>query len=190
MPRTASVPVVHSVQFYDRHEALIGRLRSIVVSGLELGNSVLLVVTPEHRRQLSHALERFEFEIRHAEKEGRFVMCDAEETLASFMIEDRPQGDRFLYSVGNLLSEFDSDRGLTVFGEMVAVLWDAGNKLGALELETLWNDLLNRRVFHLHCAYPRWQVSSGDETGFAAICDHHSHVIGRSPGLRHPLKAG
>jgi hypothetical protein len=190
LPRSATVPAVHSVQFYDRHEALIERLRSIVVSGLDLGNSVLIVATAEHRRQLSHALERFKFEMRHAEKEGRFSIVDAEELLATFMVNDRPESDQFLYSVGNLLSEFDADRGLTVFGEMAAVLWDAGNKLGALELEALWNDLLNRRVFHLHCAYPRWQISNGDETGFAAICDHHSHVIGRSLGMRHRVKAG
>jgi hypothetical protein len=185
---TRAVPAVHSVQFYDRHEALIERLRGIVVSGLDLGNSVLIVATAEHRHQLAHALEKFKSQVRDAEKERRFLMCDAEETLATFMVDNRPEREQFLYSLGRLFSEFDEDRALIVFGELVSVLWDAGNKVGALELEALWNDLLNRRVFHLHCAYPRGHVSNDEETGFAAICRHHSHVIGHSTGIRQPVK--
>lgn len=54
--------------------------------------------------------------------------------------------------------------GLTVFGEMVALLWAQGNKQGALELEALWNDVLSERTFYLHCAYPRRAFSNEDES--------------------------
>jgi hypothetical protein len=64
---------------------------------------------------------------------------------------------------------------LTVFGEMVSVLWDEGKKDAALQLEALWNDALRERAFHLHCAYPRLGfINDGDET---AVCGAHTHVL-------------
>jgi hypothetical protein len=175
----ANSATVHSVHFYDQNEAMIERLRGIVASGLEIGNSVLVVATAEHRMQLLQALAKSHVRVRGAEKAGRFVICDAEETLASFMVGTMPDQKRFVATVGRTLSEIkesaiDAGKGLTVFGEMVAVLWQAGNKSGALKLEQLWNDLLNDRAFHLHCAYPSWQFSASDRADMEAVCGHHS----------------
>ena len=68
--------------------------------------------------------------------------------------------------------------GLTVFGEMVAVLWEQGKKEAALELERLWNEILNGHPFHLHCAYPRWAfITDEDQDGLDAIYRTHSHLV-------------
>jgi hypothetical protein len=110
-------------------------------------------------------------------------MYDAKEILSTFMVKGKPDSGMFRQSVGKLLRDAKAkarskDGGLTVFGEMVAVLWEQGNKAAALALEELWNDVLNDRAFHLHCAYPRWTfVNDGDETGLAAVCHAHSHVL-------------
>jgi hypothetical protein len=110
-------------------------------------------------------------------------MYDAENTLATFMIRNRPDRALFKQSVGALLADarkhaLGNDVGLTVFGEMVAVLWDQNKKQAALELEALWNESLNDRAFHLHCAYPRLSFISGeDEKGYAAVCEAHSHLL-------------
>jgi hypothetical protein len=110
-------------------------------------------------------------------------MVDARETLDTFMVEGRPDGKLFRKSVGTLLEDArrkskSKDVGLTVFGEMVAVLWEEGNKQGALELERLWNDALGEQTFHLHCAYPRQVFSDGDDgVGLAEVCQAHSHVL-------------
>jgi hypothetical protein len=187
---TKSAPAVHSVHFYDGEHALISRLRGVVATGLEMGNSVLIVATEGHRRELSRALAKRGVDVPSYEKKGMFIACDARETLASFMVNDRPDRARFLASVGGLLAEAkraarSSGQGLTVFGEMVAVLWEEGNRIGALELEAYWNDLLNDRAFHLHCAYPRAGFAANDSEGMLAICQAHSHVIGESKPLVH-----
>jgi hypothetical protein len=185
-----SAPVVHSVHFYDGEQALITRLRGVVATGLEMGNSVLIVATEEHRRELAKALTKRGVDMASYERKGVFVACDARETLATFMVDGRPDRARFLSSVGTLLADAkraarSSGQGLTVFGEMVAVLWEEGNRIAAFELETFWNDLLNDRAFHLHCAYPRSGFAPRDHDGMAAICDVHSHVIGESRPLLH-----
>lgn len=176
-------PAVHSVHFYDEQSALIERLRGIVASGLQIGNSILIVATAAHRKQLLMALDKLDVDVRRHARAGRFTMFDAQETLDGFMVNGMPDRELFLATVGNLLADakkaaLSNDHGLTVFGEMVAVLWDAGNKAAALLLEALWNDAMNDRVFHLHCAYPRSAfAAAGDEASMAEVCHAHSHVL-------------
>src|SRR4051812_5051497 len=180
---TSGSPSVHSVHFYDEHSALIERLRGVVTSGLQIGNSILIVATAPHREQLVKELEKLGVDVRSHAREGRFTMLDAQETLDTFMLDGAPDRERFLDSVGSLLADAKNaarskEQGLTVFGEMVAVLWEDGHKEAALQLEALWNDAMNDRVFHLHCAYPRWTFTKDrDEAGMADICHAHSHVL-------------
>jgi hypothetical protein len=186
---TQHIPAVHSVHFYDEHAALINRLSGIVTSGLEMGNSVVLVTTPEHRRQLLTLLQAAGVDVRSHEKKGSLTIRDARETMAAFMVNGSVNRNRFISSIGELLSQAkkaarNAGQGLTVFGEMVAVLWEDGNRKAAIELEGMWNDLLNDRAFHLHCAYPRWNFADGDTEQIAAICDSHSHVLGSANGMR------
>lgn len=179
-----STPAVHSVHFYDHDEALISRLRSIVGSSLQAGSSVLIVATEEHRHQLKSALEKSGITLDQLFEDGRLRLLDAREILARYMVRGRPNPRRFTESVGELIasarkSALNEHRGLTIFGEMVAVLWSEGNRVGALELERLWNDLLHDRSFHLHCAYPRWVLKDNlNNLTIKAICDEHSSVLG------------
>ena len=120
----------------------------------------------------------------------RLLMLDAKQTLNKFMVNGHPSDRHFSETVGKLIKELkqsaknDQRGGLTVFGEMVALLWSEGNKLGALELERMWNDALQDRSFHLHCAYPRsiLKDSVGSVT-LKAICDEHSSVLGHAHHL-------
>src|SRR3954469_13076781 len=177
-----SSPLVHSVHFYDHDEALVSRLHNIIVSSLESGSSVLIVATPEHRRQLAALLN---------ETKDRLWMLDAKETLDKFMVHGHPSDRLFTNVVVKLINEAkqaakNEHRGLTVFGEMVAILWSEGNKIGALELERMWNEALQDRSFHLHCAYPRTILNdSASNAAIKAICDEHSPVFGHTAHFRH-----
>jgi hypothetical protein len=173
---------IHSVHFYDSNKALIERLCGIVSTGLKTGNAVLIVATKDHRDLLIDALEQYGLNMDQHTREERFILCDAQEMLSSFMVGGSPDRDLFLASVGELLDVTKSrghgkNQGLVVFGEMVALLWDEGNQAGALAMEALWNELLNEKAFHLHCAYPR-AFFSQDEAGIINICEGHSHVVG------------
>jgi hypothetical protein len=60
---------------------------------------------------------------------------------------------------------------------MVALLWDDGDLAGALELETLWNELAERHAFALFCAYSISSLDAAGDLGAAkAICDRHTAV--------------
>lgn len=173
-------PAVHSVHVYSDAPALISRLCGIVSSSLQVGDAVVIVATIQHREQLVKQLHRSGVDLRAQAREGLYSMLDAREMLATFMMNGMPDKARFTASVGEMLAEArkaarSKSQGLMVFGEMVSVLWDEGKKDAALQLEALWNEALNDRAFHLHCAYPRWGfVNEGD---VAAVCRSHSHVV-------------
>jgi len=182
MSRAPEVPV-HSVQFYDESSSLIDRLRTVTTGAVQIGNSVIIVATPEHRADLINKLEQWNVDIRSAARDGRFVMCDAEETLATFMKDGRPDPEHFARTISKLVDDAKKSarsrqKGLMVFGEMVAVLWQRGETAAALELEHLWNNLLGQRAFHLHCAYPRAFFNNGmDATALEAVCRTHTHIL-------------
>ena len=178
-----SNPVIHSVHIYDESASLIKRLCGIVSSGLQAGNAVLIVATKEHRERLCKELADAATNVQQETQAGRLAMFDAEKILGTFMLGGKPDRALFIQSIGTLLEAArkkarSKDAGLIVFGEMVGVLWEQGNKQGALELEQLWSDTLNSRAFHLHCAYPRSTfMKTGDEAGLAEVCRAHSQVM-------------
>jgi anti-sigma regulatory factor (Ser/Thr protein kinase) len=64
---------------------------------------------------------------------------------------------------------------------MVALLWDTGHVLAAIELETLWNDLARELPFSLFCSYPAPSVFESEHAeAVEEICRLHSSVLGRS----------
>jgi len=177
-----SSSAVHSVQFYTHDEALISRLHSIVESSLRSGGSVLIVATKEHRHQLELALEESRLELGTVGS-SQIQFVDPHKLLDQFMVHERPDIRRFNECVERLIRSAreaakNENRTVTVFGEMVALLWCEGNKTGALELERIWNALLNDHGFHSHCAYPRSILTESDNLAIKAICDEHSSVLG------------
>src|SRR5436305_13799560 len=122
-------PLVHSVHFYASSSALIERLCGIASSGLRSGNSVLIVATASHRLQLVKELKDCGVDVRSMARERRFIMFDAKETLSTFMVDGMPDAGLFRASVGQLIIDakkraLRKDQALTVFGEMVDVLWE------------------------------------------------------------------
>jgi cytosine/adenosine deaminase-related metal-dependent hydrolase len=173
-------PTVHSVHIYENSLELVARLCAIISTTLTTGDSALIIANPEHREQLLRKLQDRGFDLRAHARDNRYIMLDAQETLATFMRQGKPNATLFRDTVGEILNEAYSAAGqqrkkLTVFGEMVSVLWQQGRHDAALELEQLWNEALSKRAFHLHCAYPSDSVLGDDQ--LAAIRDVHSHLV-------------
>lgn len=177
-----SAPVVHSVYFYETEEALIQRLVGMATSALNSGNAALMVVTPEHAEHLAQLLSPRLF--RNMQDMTRLTIVDAETTLQRFMVNDMPDRELFLKTITALVDEASipaerTDGSLTVFGEMVAVLWGRGQKDAALALERLWNEALEGGRFFLHCAYAKsYFMYEADPSAFISICEQHSHAFG------------
>jgi PAS domain S-box-containing protein len=172
----------HTVQFYEDESFLLDGLARVIGTALVAGNSALVIATKAHRDALAEHLRSRGFDPTSSVREGRFLALDASETLAKFMIDGRLQPARFVSCIESLLTQLHAAQGnhrqVVAFGEMVALLWQDGKQDAALQLEQLWNHLIETHSFHLHCAYPIALFSDQtDADSITAICAKHSHVI-------------
>jgi hypothetical protein len=168
------------VYIYEDENGLVSRLCGIFSTGLRMGGSALVIATAERREQLVKSLTDAGIDVRATAREGRYCMLDAHELLAHFMRDGMPNPALFASIVANVVLSArqracGQRHSVTVFGEMVAVLWGDGQRKAALQLEQLWNEALRDSSFHLHCAYPRCIFDSvGD---IESVHSMHTHVL-------------
>ncbi|MCW2598810.1 MAG: putative two-component sensor histidine kinase protein [Frankiales bacterium] len=173
----------HVVHFYERDENLALAVSSFLGAGLVAGESVLVVATPAHSDAFDAVLVAAGIDVPTARAAGKYRSVDASKGLASFMVDGRPDTERFDASVGATVAELSaSGTPVRIYGEMVALLWEQGDVEGAMAVEEQWNDLGRRSLFTLFCAYPSGSVA-GTPRGRHRICQHHSAVVAerRSP---------
>jgi PAS domain S-box-containing protein len=169
----------HSVQFYEDDAFLLHGLSAFIGGAVAAGESALVVATEAHRDGLAKRLAKQGIDL--SRPQSRVVVLDAAETLDKFMVDGSPDPSRFDEVVGGLVQRLAQGNGtphrVAAFGEMVALLWAAGNTEAAIKLEQLWNRLAERYAFQLHCAYPlNLFKQAADTEAVAKICAEHSHV--------------
>lgn len=168
----APSPAEHRVLFYDTEPELLDHLRRLVAGSVEDDASCILITTPEHRAGLRRVTD-----VRTLLLAGRrhAVELDAQDTLALFMRDGRPDRELFERSVGAVVRRVAAaGRPVHAYGEMVALLWAEGAVRAALELEAMWNGLQREVSFTLLCAYPSRDVDRQGRHSRAQICDHHT----------------
>ena len=73
---------------------------------------------------------------------------------------------------------------MRAFGEMVTLLWEAGNLPAAIRLEQYWDDLTQAGLVSLFCAYPVTNAHGKVvDAALAEICRQHSSVIHRPDSI-------
>jgi hypothetical protein len=96
--------------------------------------------------------------------------------LSTFMEDEGPSCERFLSTITPLIRCAETKRKrVVVFGEGVGVLCAEGRIKAAIELEQLWNELIQTHSFHLRCAY--LMTEELKRRPYAAICAEHSAGI-------------
>ncbi|HEU4993264.1 MAG TPA: MEDS domain-containing protein, partial [Gemmatimonadaceae bacterium] len=170
----------HAVQFYENDHFLAAAIADYLAAGLNAGDVVIVIATPMHRVEFQRRLKVKGVDTESANVRGRLVWMDAQETLGTFMSGTTPDADRFRTSVGAVIDscvQKAHPRKVRAYGEMVDVLWKDGNVDAALQLETLWNDLLRRHRFSLLCAYSMGNFHTASHSAaFDGVVSQHTHV--------------
>lgn len=170
----------HAVLFYDSDMALVVDVTDYITSALLAGDAVLVVATAHHRASF---LASIPGDLRRtAEGKDRLTFLDARVAMSHFLRDGTPDPGLFDHYLGGLIRAHASQgTRVTVYGEMVAVLWKERHVVEALRLEELWNELQQRLGFSLYCAYPREADLREGEEGFARVCMQHDSVqIGKN----------
>jgi hypothetical protein len=168
----------HQVEFYETEDFLVRTVADFISPRLRRHDAAVVVATAGHRDAFAAAIRRAGVDLDAAVKAGRYVALDADELLSAFMIDGTPDPARFADTVGPLLDRLARDgRAVSVYGEMVAQLWAAGDVCSTIALEDLWNDLARVREFSLLCAYPMLGFADHASATFRQICRQHTTVI-------------
>lgn len=175
--KPAPNPSQHTVQLFDSSRSLADSVAQFLVQGLEAGENVLMVATPEHRELLTQRLADLGWSVRALVAANRMVICDAAQTLDKFMRQDTPSPVAFDEVVGSLVHRLSAGKRLWIYGEMVDVLAARGNYRAAQQLEEIWNMLGQRECFTLFCGYASGHFGDPRTAkALAAICATHHHV--------------
>lgn len=169
----------HIVQFYDQPETLIDSASAFILTGLEQGFAGIYIARKTFRDAIEKTLGERGIHVADVLAQGQLVRLDAEETLARFMVDGMPNRQRFQEALGGIIAPLvDRYGSLHAFGEMVALLWEQGNRQAAIRLEELWNELSQTHAFSLLCAYPlKGFTGAGEEEQLDHVCHSHSRVI-------------
>ena len=143
-----------------------------------------MIASAAHRRGFELELELAGLEVAGARRNGRLVMFDAASIMTQFIVEGQIDRAAFGSVLGAILEGSDEGHPVHVYGEMVALLWEAGDVLAAIELESLWNDLIETRDFSLLCAYPSAALAGSEHAeALRQVCRLHSSVVQSAAGF-------
>ena len=171
-------PCEHIAQFYEHDDVLLDALAGFVAGGLKPGESVIVIATPEHLKALERRLAASSGELVAAMMEDRYIALDANEALATFMVNHWPDDQLFADLVTGLLQRARAKGNrVRAFGEMVALLWANGDSGATVRLEHLWQQFCQSQSFSLFCAYPKAGFTKDPSKSLAEICAAHSRII-------------
>jgi len=175
-------PCDHIVQVYSDDTALVRSLARFLQSGLQNGEAVVVLATPEHRAALTiHLLTVDVLLATHS----AFVVLDAAASLAKFMSHGMPDRAAFRSLVRTVLDRA-RDAGyekVRFFGEMVDLLWP-DNQPATMRLEELWREILVEYEVCLLCAYRVQPVGTDPERRLLhQITRCHSHSFADEDSL-------
>ena len=171
----------HEVEFYSDEAAFVVGFTRFIEAGLESGNAVIVVATDSHRQSLLQSLREHGVDIVAIVEQGRYVSVDVAETLATFMVDDRPDTARFLKAANNLISAAKASSGehacVAACGECAPILWEQGKADAAVEVEQLWDEIAKSSNVDILCGYVLSSFQREQESHiYERICAEHSAV--------------
>lgn len=177
----------HVVQFYDRDEELAESAGDYLADAIAEGGAAVIVATAARCAVFEARLAACGVDIAVARREGTLVSLDA--VRLARQLTRAGQVDRAAFDAQirpAILAAGEAPGPVRVYGEIVALLWAAGQVNAALELEGFWDELGREIPFSLYCGYPRQSVEGSQHHGaISEVCRLHTVVAGRPLARAH-----
>jgi hypothetical protein len=171
-------PCDHVVQIYEDNNVFLDVLAGFVGNGINSGESTIIIATDEHLAALDARLRAHGVHVDALISSDQYIPLNAEETLATFMVNDWPDEELFQQTVRGLIKRAQvNNRKVRAFGEMVAILWAKGHNGATVHLEHLWNQICAEEALCLFCAYPKAGFTKDARESVMHICGAHSRII-------------
>src|SRR5580700_3472072 len=178
----------HVVQFYGHEDELADRVVGYLLGALQHDGVAVVIATAAHRRAFERRLTRAGVDLAAAARAGTYRTLDAGDTVCALTTGGQLDRGAFDRVIGRLIADAgQGERPVRAYGEMVALLWDAGLVNDAVQLEEMWGALGLSHSFSLLCSYPvRSVTGDGHLEAFAEVCRLHGSVVGGWPVPANP----
>jgi DNA-binding NarL/FixJ family response regulator len=178
--RNVEGPRFHEAVFCSEERVLLDRATSFIGNALKSGNAAVVLATEAHRKMILGKVQELGIDVNRAIEQGRYLSFDAEEALATFMLNGAIDPSRMLTVFHSVITTASgSGKGrrsrVWVFGECVHLLWERGNPEAAIQMERLGNELARKYDLEILCAYLLAQGRMHPEI-HRLICEQHSAV--------------
>lgn len=177
--RSSSLPAqYHAVRFYESDRSLARIVTEFLHEGFDDGSPGIVVATPVQRAAILRELTDRSLDVVELQRSHDLLLLDAKETLSTFMSDGKPDPNKFRDQMCQVVAKVCRGRPnctVRIFGQMVDVLWQQGERDAAIRLEVLWNQLARTEAFSLLCGYAMgnfYKDASRDD-----ICGQHSHIV-------------
>ena len=174
-------PEGHIVQLYQDADFYGEAISHFAAEGLVRGESIIIVATGPNWANISGRLLSKGFNSADLFRRGQLVLLDAEETLPKFLAGGMPDAKIF-----KPLAEATIDRAraggkfprVRWWGEMVNLLYVAGNQSGSTRLEELFDDVAHEQSIAIFCSFlmDKYDPKIYDQA-FGDVCRTHVQVI-------------
>jgi anti-sigma regulatory factor (Ser/Thr protein kinase) len=177
---TTSPTGPHQVLLHGTAQGRAAHIASFVSVALLRGEAALLIAAPGTLAGATEALVTAGIDVEAARTQGRYVELDAAATLAVFRDGDGVDADRFHALVPPLVAGLAGRFGaVAAYGEMVGLLVEQGDLVGALRLEELWGPVTRSTPMRLLCGYAHELFDGAAGVGLGRV--HALHDVEVAP---------
>jgi CheY-like chemotaxis protein len=163
----------HAVVFFEHDEALLGAMTAFTVEGLDAGERVVVIATPQHVASLVSALGR------------RGAAPPAHNLLLFYAAEAirrvAPDGAVEPQRLADWLEPIIDQGPCRVFGEMVSLLAERGRLDAAFELEAAGDELAHTRGVRVLCGYDLRHLANAPAGAVERLGASHGVVVDVPP---------
>lgn len=175
----------HMVQLYRGEKELVDNICAYAQEAFRYNHAVLFLATRDHCEAFQAALRERKVDVEKAIRDGQLNFVVAEDIMPTFMRGERVDEKRFRQLVAEALEKARAGNRfhhVQVFGELVDVLWQAGNAQATLRVEQLWNELRQQvPVFTLYCGFHVDQTPDALlRSSMRDVLVSHSHLLDAS----------
>jgi CheY-like chemotaxis protein len=151
-------PRSHEAALYPDDTFLLDGLAQFAGTALDVGKSVLVVITEARRAGIDERLRAQGIDIDLAINEGRYIPMDVAEMFSAVMIDGWPDEGRVWTAAMSLMMQAasvspDDHPRLAVCGEGAAFLVEQGKVDAAIQLEHLWDEVARVCYVDIFCPY-------------------------------------
>lgn len=169
----------HLVHTSADEESLIDGVCKFMGAGLRQDEAAVAIATSVHIKELQRKLQQNSMDTDAVIASGQLKLLDADELLATFMIDGSPDWALFESVASKIIDDSKiRHKKIRLYGEMVNILWQREEFRSAIVLEGFWNKLAKSHAFTLLCGYSIDNLSQEAYEGpLQCVCSAHTHFI-------------